>query len=161
MIKKVLFVFVIMASYVAVSMDSFVGNDLSLELLGKYPGNPTAALFKYVEMSDDPEGALQLIACGADVKAKEWIHTAAEHDRSAVVSSILLTLTEAERSELLESKNSMGETPLLAAAAIDRWKTVGVLMRAGADREAVDSDGVGFNHYLLKITDTVDKQDDV
>lgn len=150
MVKRLLVFLMIFGVQCSFAMDLSVGNDLSRSLMREHSDNPTEALFKYIEKSDDPSGAAHLITAGADVKAPLLVHTAAEHDRVGVLGCLLKSVSTEERACFIEQKNDIGETPMLSAACLGRWSVVDFLAEQGADQDVTDEDGVSVYTHIQR-----------
>ncbi len=84
-----------------------------------------------------------LISKGADVNLQDAVGNTALHELAGILNTknadALITLVEGRAN--LEAKNDLGQTPLLIAGKMKNMEAIKLLIKAGANKNAVETNG--------------------
>lgn len=99
-------------------------------------------LITALKEEDNPEVVTALLEQGANVTACFPMHEAIEWKREKSFLSLLQHISaRADKREILEARDSQGETPVLAAASLGRWDYLRALKDLGVRLDVSDYEG--------------------
>mgnify|MGYP002855461983 CR=1 FL=1 len=93
----------------------------------------------------------KLIHAGADCEARDATGATPMHRASSTGSTRIIEFLRTEGEADLETRNAVGQTPLLVACEADRREAVLLLARLGADVDAVDDEKNGAATFAPKL----------